>query len=97
MIVFEGCPLFRGCRMSNLGPRISTRGGRNHGAQGRNGMSSLLHSSIYIYIYIYIYIFAYVFTVVTRGETKKRERGEGLSPTGRCQSLALLVGAPRLG
>jgi hypothetical protein len=91
MIVFEGCPLFRGCRMSNLGPRISTRGGRNHGAQGRNGMSSLLHSSIYIYI------FAYVFTVVTRGETKKRERGEGLSPTGRCQSLALLVGAPRLG
>jgi hypothetical protein len=70
MIVFEGCPLFRGCRMSNLGPRISTRGGRNHGAQGRNGMSSLLHSSIYIYIYLHMFL-------QSSPEVKQKKEKEG--------------------
>jgi hypothetical protein len=60
------------------------------GAQGCNGASYLLHPSKNIDIYIYI--FTYVFTVISGGETKKRERGEeGLSPTGWCRSLVLLA------
>jgi hypothetical protein len=59
------------------------------GAQGRNGMSSLLHSSIYIYIHMILQ------SSPEAKIKKKRERGEeGLSPTGWRRSLALLVGAP---
>jgi hypothetical protein len=71
MMGFDGRLLFGGasCPAKALEPQLTVAWAA--GAQGHNNMSSLLHSSKYIYIHTH----TYVFTVISRGETKKEKEG----------------------
>jgi hypothetical protein len=88
-LVFGGRPLAWRRRMSSLGPRIPTRSGWGH--RGKGVMAQVLHSTQNMCVCVCVY-----FIVVSRGETKKRER-DGLNPMDQRQSPALLASISRQG